>query len=271
MKVHCHWKTLVSFVVSFKSHLSTPSSRVIFNPYGLNRGLLPWRRVQLMGVLAPIILFLSTDAWSKPSFANGLEFYKKQEWKKAKDTWSQLLKKHPKNPILLYNLGLVHYKLGEKGWALALWRDAKKKGGPVGLLNSAIQYGEEKLPSGFKNSSPFFGDIYIWATEGFWPHVWWAFWLLSSCFFLWKLGTVWGERKKPVFTLPYGVYIAFCFSLIFCFFSLICLWESLREEATVVQDEVWTHTNPSSTSPTLFELYQERGWRFEVNRGDGSR
>ena len=89
---------------------------------------------------------------STPTFLDGVNAYKNNDFEKARSIFGPLLKEHPENPVLLYNLGLVEYQSGQFGYALGLWRKARFYNSDLMPVEKAIEFTEEQLFPGAQDS-----------------------------------------------------------------------------------------------------------------------
>ena len=185
-------------------------------------------------------------------FVAGTSAYESKEYDKAREKFEPLLEANSENPALLYNLGLVYYQQGDFGRALGLWRKARSLDNSLTAVGAAISFVEEKLFPEAK-TKPFFQTIFSWfLRRPFWL---WAFLSLLSFF----MGVWWAleygvKRKLELNLWPNWVFLTLPVFLFSGSFTVYLTLQSLRIEATVIEKNLLTHTNPADTSPTIGEL-----------------
>lgn len=191
---------------------------------------------------------------NSPTFVDGTQAYQSKDYERSKEIFSQLLKDHPKNPSLLYNLGLAEYKLGKKGLALGLWRKARFINSREPLVSNAIQFVQDELfPDSQQKSLP--STIYAWL-----KHISINLWLfitfISLFTFLWVATQLSAKRKIPFSQWPPWLYTLIPLFLFTGSMSLIFAKDSLSTKATVALNSAVTKTGPSETAPTLSNLIE---------------
>lgn len=65
-----------------------------------------------------------SDSSSNTLFSQGLKSFKSKNFTSSKENFEQLLKEHPDDPTLLFNIGLVAFEEKRLGEATAYWRKA---------------------------------------------------------------------------------------------------------------------------------------------------
>lgn len=203
-----------------------------------------------------LIFFLAAEHCFAQDTANpfqeGIAAYQKGEYETAKELFSSLYQQHPNNPDLMFNLGLSHYHLGQKGLALGLWRKARFLNSGTEPLKQAIAFVEGELGLTSRNEN-------IFATLADWVRVlptsaWLFLSLLLSLLLGWKIITLFAKRKVPIGDWPAMVFLLIpvwilCFSL-----SLWLTATEMEITATVIEDGLSTRTGPTESSPTLTGL-----------------
>lgn len=77
----------------------------------------------------------------------GLKHYQASQFNEASAALRSALDQDPRNPVLLYNLGLSEFKLGNAGLAIGLWRRALWMSPGLSEPNQAIQFALKSNPS----------------------------------------------------------------------------------------------------------------------------
>ncbi|MCB0377187.1 MAG: tetratricopeptide repeat protein [Bdellovibrionales bacterium] len=205
--------------------------------------------------LAILILLVSALGWSQleeAPFDEGIKAYNNKDYVKAQELFSALVKEHPENPSLLFNLGLAEYHLGSKGLALGLWRKARFLDPNHPGLSTAIDFAEAEMFPGQPEDS-------VFATLDHWlralPMDGWFF--LSFLLFTvlgWQTVTYFAKRKLPLTQWPYWYYSLIPLWLFCLGFSFWLYLDAKVIRATIVGSEVFSHSGPSASSPTFSEL-----------------
>jgi tetratricopeptide (TPR) repeat protein len=77
----------------------------------------------------------------------GLKHYQASQFNEASEVLRAAVQKDPKNPVLLYNLGLSEFKLGKAGLAIGLWRRALSFNPGTSEPTLAIQHALKANPT----------------------------------------------------------------------------------------------------------------------------
>ena len=206
----------------------------------------------------PISLLLAFFFCTMPALAQspaepftiGLEAFKKGAFSQSREQFSQLLQSHPRDPLLLYNLGLVELSDNHPGRALAYWRKALylKPGYSPVLAGMARLQAVKGSPLG--DTNPFL----------------WLYWrvsieiLLGGALILFVLtGFFWvrftAARKFEKPASPWGLALS---ALGFAAITGLAVhnFQLLHQntKATVMETAVPAHSSPSAEAPSLFEF-----------------
>ncbi len=187
-----------------------------------------------------------------PQFIDGVKAYQNKNFDLAKKIFDSLLKKHPNNPSLLFNLGLVEYQLGQVGKALGLWRRAQFISPRFKPAQAAIEFVEEKLFP--QSSSPSFLVTLLQTLTRFSFHFWMLLCLLSFLIFSWMAIDYGAKKKRAILQWPVGLYLLIPLVLIAGVLAFLTFNMSQRILATVIVNNQMTFVSPSESSPTLSEL-----------------
>jgi len=209
-------------------------------------------------------LFSTGFAATPPeTFTHGLESFKKNDFTQSRADFNELLKQHPNDPTLLYNLGLVELSDKHPGRALAYWRKALYVDpGFSPSLTGISRLAESKaLP-----------QLSI-------PPLLWMYWRVSFTISLaLTLGTFllaglfWVRylaRKK--FSGTSSLWKPLLLSALFVTFAIFSVhnfWLLHKDtKATVMDNNVAVYSSPSLEAPSLFEFNE--GDEVVVRRQNG--
>lgn len=220
----------------------------------------------MSAVLILFSLFVSTphaiaETPATDSYSTGLKLFQDHKYKEAAESFAKADLESPGDAVLLYNWGLSHFKLNEKGWALALWRKALQADPGFSAARRAVGEIEKQIPR-----ANAFGVDSTW--EDFRALVLSRLDLSllalvhSLCFLLagWFGLQYLGLRRKSIrdeepMPKPPALSILFTFS--FTVLSLLFaakLFEQNELRATVVLKSVEVKTAPDSAASSLFSL-----------------
>lgn len=79
--------------------------------------------ILLLLTILPIGQLAASPSENSTLFDSGVAYFKEGSYDKAISTYANLLKSGERAPEIFHNLGLAHYYKGEKGWALAYFRE----------------------------------------------------------------------------------------------------------------------------------------------------
>ena len=202
---------------------------------------------------------------SSHPFLEGLQAYKEQNFQKAQEHFTKLVEEYPKNPVILYNLGLAEYQLGRFGMALGLWRKARSIDKGLKPVQKAIAFTEEQLFPAPTHSS--FLTPILKGLRAFPLWAWLSLCLTSffgAFFFLIDYGL---KRRLPPNLWPSWIFLLFPVWLFSTVLSLSLFMEKQQPMGTVTLKKLPTHANPTETSPTLSEL--EEGQKVFIKKTHG--
>ena len=221
-----------------------------------------------MNLLISILFLILTPLQAQElesQFIDGINAYEANDFEKAESVFRPLFEQYPNNPIILYNLGLIQYQKGQMGLALGLWRKARFIDSRFTEVKRAIDFTEEQLfPN--KEDDPVY--ITIFKTLSSLPvSVWMLISLFSLLFGGWYALDYGIKRRQPINHWPSWIYLNFPIFLFAGFFTFYLSFQHLSPEATVVEKNLQTHSNPSPEAPTLSELEEGQIVKIEEQLG----
>lgn len=190
---------------------------------------------------------------TKPkSFLDGVKAYQAKNYEDAKRIFTSLSKEHPDNPHLLFNLGLSEFQLQNPGLALGLWRKAKSLDKSFTPTQKAINYAEGLLFPDKQNSS-FINNLYN-KTKSLSLHFWIFLSLISTFTFFWYVLEYKVKLKKTLLSWPVWTYILLAPMILSTTLFFSIYKDQNQIKATVIEKNRLTYANPSTDSPSLYEL-----------------
>ncbi len=72
------------------------------------------------------VILLGTPLWAQEDLSQAEQAYRSGKYAQALGAYEQILKNHPKDPYLYYNIGNCYFKMGSKGLATAYYYRAFK-------------------------------------------------------------------------------------------------------------------------------------------------
>lgn len=214
----------------------------------------------------------------------GVAALRKSDYENATKAFEAALAADPENPSALFNLGLTHYKLGNEGKGLALWRKALAISPGFNQAAESIKWAESRLPrSGAHQEFSLweqFREVFLIsiALEGYLALF---VGLLAICGWLYL--RYFGNRRRallderPLPPFPWVAVVLTSLWVCVAFAILAKIYDMTIPRATVVQDKVPVRTAPDAASTTLFELIEghevvvrnfSEGW-FQVSQPGG--
>lgn len=139
-------------------------------------------------ILAVFCCALKAQTRDSDAFSQGLGLLQSQKYADAVSEFEKALAEEPQNTHILYNLGLAHYRLGQKGWAAACWRKALELRPDLSEASKSLAVLGPELPSaGGEADDDLLTQLQKqWAAPVSWPVYLLLLWmLLSVTGFLW--------------------------------------------------------------------------------------
>ena len=228
-----------------------------------------------------IFFLFSTQVFSeeqktpKDEYLAGVAAYQAKDFEKAKANLSKAMNAQPNDPQILYNLGLAEFQVGNKGWALALWRKALNIDPLFKKPQEALDFAQETmgglafrrargnwafLMSNVVNPLPF--DLFIALSL--------VFFFIGS-FYLMRFV---GRRKTALeneLPMPAFPVVAVAASLLFLISATLTSTKGLsilQAKATVVAKKVEIRTGPNKEENALIELYEGAEVTLKDNEKD---
>jgi hypothetical protein len=223
--------------------------------------------------MLPFYLLLSLTFWgffsfpqtnSNPVFTQALESFKLSDLAKSRESFLQLLKETPNDPVLLYNLGLVEMTDQRPGKALAYWRKALYlRPGYRPALEGLKKIENLKIPglitASWYQKIPWYVSLST---------------LMGLALLTWTIGgflTIrW--RKAQKWNLPPRSPFAFSICLAFAVIFSLLAWSHFssthnHNSATLIVESASVHSSPSGEAPSLFSF--KEGDTVQLIRVDG--
>lgn len=185
------------------------------------------------------------SATTEDSFALALEKFKTKDYAQSRQLFQQILKKHPNDPTLLYNLGLVESNDAHEERALAYWRRALFLSPGHGPSLKAIS---QLKPEIANHSWPFL--IYWRIPLAILFSLTFLFWCLCAIFIINNLR----RRKKQLplsWFMPISIGTLF---FIFLAFSVDGYWNLFAQTSGTLITNTPAAAAPSKDSPSLFDF-----------------
>ena len=172
---------------------------------------------------------------------------------------------------IFYNLGLLHEKVGDVGYAMYYLKKAKKVAPANVLINNRIVFLQEKIKDKFmipiENNR--FIDVFLkpwdyWSLKEVGLFLIISFWIISSYFLLFKKFPFFGIIKfyKPVLFIQIGL---ICFLLIQ---GMRMIDFNNKREAIILGDIVEIHEGADKLSPKIQTVHAGLPVLFEDKIGD---
>ena len=220
--------------------------------------------------LSLIFLFFVQTTFAQPTeapnFLEGIKAYEAKEFDQAQKILSQLAAQFPENSVVLYNLGLTEYQLGNFGLALGLWRKARSLEPGLEEAEAAIAFTEERLFPDATEPPVYLSLFRSMASIGFLA---WLFILCGSLFALGWFAIEFTYKKHLPFQQWPGWYYSFAPVLLIALLFTVSLAISENQNlATVVVPDLQTKTTPAADAPTLSELDEGQVVSVESRSGD---
>ena len=192
----------------------------------------------------------------------GLSHYQQGQYVEAQDVFQSLLKSHPDNSALLFNLGLVHYQLEHYGLAIGLWHKVLDQNPHFTKASRAINFTQKKISIQLSNQTSWSEKIRKWVLI----YISWDICLLliATCgfFFLWSkikylanynLALKRGSDRPMIPTRLIILGIFFVLTMTLTFIKLRD-YTSLR--AIIISPKASVYVSPSQETASLFELLE---------------
>ncbi len=205
---------------------------------------------------------------------DGVAAFRKSDFKGAKTAFESALAQQPNSPSLLYNLGLVEFRLGNKGLAVGLWRKALTIAPSYGPALHAIGWIESQFPrTNFGNEGDLWEDVrdLLLVPASLTQFVILAFLL----FFIsgWLALRYLGKRRRALLDespLPPFPVSATVISTLFILSTTLVglkIYDLSVARGTVVVARVPVLTSPDPESASLFDLFE--GFEIVVRQSYG--
>ena len=186
-------------------------------------------------------------------------YYKSGQYQQALDVYKTLLQKRYNDPVLLYNIGNVYYKLEKYGFAMAYYQHALKlnpydtdlKANITLLKSKIIQSSDVKEETNRLFHYLFFRGISI--NHSF--LLFYGFFMISIILMGWRL-----YKKQPVSVVGYSLFIVTV--IFFGVFSVKYYDIEMTKRGVVLSDKSSVYSGPSEVLSVLFLL--DEGSNFQL-------
>lgn len=195
-------------------------------------------------------------------FESGVNAYQNKQYKEACEFFLAAEQKNPDNPTVLTNLGLCHYQLGKKSWAIAYFRRALNFYPGFTAAKQGLNFAQSKLeikelPHQIQN----YEILREWVLMPFSLSTFLFFSALFFGFASWLLINYLGKRKwsriedsasptTPIIGILFLTAFITCITL-----TGFKIYDSQITRATVVEDKIPVVTAPGENQASLFDLY----------------
>lgn len=223
---------------------------------------------------------ISTQSLAEPNtpseFQLGVQAYQKQDFKQAVESFTRALDEvkragGPQSATLLTNLGLAHFKLGNKGFALGYLRQALSFDPGLSTAHSALAF---VLSQAQVKEIPHRLETYEAIRENFLEPVNISSYFFLSALFLfaggWLIISFLGQRKRAMQQelspppLPIIGIVFLASFVVVMGLSFLKFWDSTQLRGTIVEAKVAVQAAPGENQAVLFELYE--GLEVKVRR-----
>lgn len=217
---------------------------------------------------ASISIRSSAEQSAPSEFQLGVQAYQKQDFKQAVESFTKLLDESKRAGVsqsatLLTNLGLAHFKAGNKGFALAYLRQALSLDPGLSTAQSALVY---VLSQAQVKEIPHRLETYETLREVLLEPVSALSYFFLSALFLfaggWLVLSFLGQRRRAIQQeLAAPALPVFGFVFLACFvvvtgLSILKLWDSTQPRGTIVEAKVAVQAAPGENQAVLFELFE---------------
>lgn len=221
--------------------------------------------IQTLAVLT-FLFFSSLSPAAESFFADfqaGIQAYQKQDYKKAIESFMKALPQSPRNAAVLSNLALAEFQLGQKGLAIAHFRQALSVDPGLPTAQNGLKLVLAQQPV---KEIPHRIESYETIRNLFLKPVSLISYLLLTAFILliagWILIQYFGKKKRAFVeqtVSPPIPLVGFILSLLFvcsAMLTVMKIWDSTQARATVVENKVAVQSAPGENQAVLFELYE---------------
>ncbi len=233
--------------------------------------------MRMLLIVTAFCCSLKAETRDADAFTNGLGLLQTQKFADAVVEFEKALSEEPQNTHILYNLGLAHYRLGQKGWAAACWRKALILRPDLREASKSLAILDSELPSSRQEvDESLWNQIQTrWAAPVSWSAYFFVLWLtLSAGGFLWL--RYFAKRRELSAEELEGNGIPFPSSaalLSTCFLLLLGMmtlkWIDQRcPRATIVAETVSVRLTPDKEAQQLSEALQGQQVELLQSYGD---
>jgi tetratricopeptide (TPR) repeat protein len=205
------------------------------------------------------ISFFSTNCFSQ-NLDLALKSYQNGDYDTAKKILDETLAQDADNTLVLYNLGLTEYKLGNPGKALAYWRKAINLSPGFSLAEDAINYAKSQMRLVSEEDGALGHKIAAKVLSIVPAPVLYALFLITLFIFLKKTISYIAKKRQallndqPLPSFSFSSLVSFFVSLLLLYPVAFSYFESLKTRATVITKVVETKSSPNLEAATLYTL-----------------
>ncbi len=216
----------------------------------------------LFAVLPSLGAAQSSAPGPEELFTQGTQHYLAKDYAKAKDTLTQSLEKDPHNPIVLTNLALAEFQLGNKALAVGLLRKALTFDPDLQVANAGLKFALSQMqirevPRQIETYETIRSHLLQ-------PIPLYAYLVLSALLFFssgWLLLIYFGRRRRALqeeAALPTFPTVGAILSLSLVIFTgLLALkaYDSYMTRGTIIEEKVALQTAPGENQVSVIDLY----------------
>lgn len=201
-------------------------------------------------------------ATAQDLYQEGLGFYQSQNWQEAQGRWQKALELEPKNPLILFNLGLARLQLGEIGYAAALWRKAISIDPTLGEARRALRFLNEKHGPRLRTETGLFSSAMDAVTSYLSLPAWGLSALLGFFLTSWLwIGFIGRARRahqsnQPSPSFPSRAVAASVGTLFFACALTFKYFDHRKTAGTVIAAEAFAKSSPSEQATDLFRIQE---------------
>ncbi len=207
-----------------------------------------------------VLAFLHPVSSNAQNIEDAIKSYQSGDYNTAKTLLDEQLAQDTENTLVLYNLGLTEYKLGNPGKALGYWRKAQRLSPQFNSNLQALVYAESQARLLKPEDVGLFNTLLEWITRNI-PTV--LIYCLSLLFlflviqkfikfFVTKRTALLNDSAPPLFPSTVFVYMAL---FILCVLPLVHSYQyNLYPRATVITKNFEARSGPSEENASLFSL-----------------
>lgn len=215
--------------------------------------------------LSLLLFTVELRIWAQDDFADGVAGLQSQNYDVAQEKLEKALVQRPDQPQILFNLGLAHFRKGQKGWAAAYWRKALFVDPGLAAAQKALSIVEKELPHpsqqdeatltdqviALANKVPLSIDLGLLLGLLTWAGIAWA--KAAGQRRRNREATANGEEAENV-SFPMGATLATGLSAAVIAMASVKWIETQQTRATVIADKASLVLSPDPSAPLISEM-----------------